>query len=344
MSQPLHITTQQEQLEAQAILREKLAQAEGDVAPMGKTVLALMGMHMWPHTYAKTSSDESARDYWVEYINATEDREQRFILSEQMKLSDFVILNLGTGCWYGEGLPVFRPGHKQAASYMATTVSVDMAEHVKPPFRAFYIELPNPLLELKDPQGKLAPIVGVFVHVYTATAERDGRNPEAPAGKYWRWICMTEKLTLWEMNRHVEELINGTILPEDEYFGLGYEMDEHDLRVRRLITRLIVSLCLDMASRPPQPKAKPGKKKKAAKEPKEGPVFNFIPLSGEVEVDARPYVRAYLTGDRKSPDFRQMVEGHWKNQAYGPKHGLRRPLYIRPYKRLEHLPERPGPG
>lgn len=28
---------------------------------------------------------------------------------------------------------------------------------------------------------------------------------------------------------------------------------------------------------------------------------------------------------------RWMVRGHWRNQAYGPKHGLRRPLFIHPY-------------
>lgn len=343
MTRPIRFVTHEEQLEAQQILRDRLQKADDDDRRMGKAVIAQMARGIWPYTYATTSSDELARDNWVAYIDSKADPEERFILSEQMKLSDFVILNLGAGRWYSEGLPVFRPGHKQAASYMATSVSVEMAEHVKPPFRAFYIELPIPLLEISDPDGKMQPLVGVFVHVYTATPERDGQDPDLPAGDYWRWIAMTEKLTLWEMNRRVEELITGTILPEDEYFGLGWEMDDHDNRVRLLIKRLIVSLCLAMASKPQrqEPKSK-GKKKKGSKKAKEGLSFNFIASPTEVEVDARPYVRAFLTGDRKNPDFRQMVEGHWKNQAYGPKFSLRRPQYIRPYRRLEHLPERPG--
>jgi hypothetical protein len=298
---------------------------------------------MWRHTYALTPSDEVARDNWVDYVDSVQDPEQRFLLSEQMKLSDFVILNMGSARWFADGLPVYRLGHKQAASYMATSVSVDMAEHVKAPYRGFFIELPNPLLEISDADGKLHPAVGVLVHVYTATAERDGKDPIFPPGDYWRWVCFTKKsLMLWEMNRQVEELITGTILPEDEYFGVGWEMSEHDLRVRRLVKRLIVSLCLDLASRPPQPvQEKARGKAKAGKSGKEGPRFNFIVDPTTVDVDARPYVRAFLAGERKSPDFRQMVEGHWKSQAHGPKFGLRRPTYIRPYKRLEHLPERP---
>lgn len=35
--------------------------------------------------------------------------------------------------------------------------------------------------------------------------------------------------------------------------------------------------------------------------------------------------------ERRSINVRFMVRGHWRNQAYGPKRGLRRPMYISPF-------------
>lgn len=52
-------------------------------------------------------------------------------------------------------------------------------------------------------------------------------------------------------------------------------------------------------------------------------------------VDLRRHARAKpeTTEERvhRSPTVRFMVRGHWRNQAYGPKRGLRRPLYISPF-------------
>lgn len=341
---PARMVSPEEQLEAQAHLRAYFAKAPKDKVPtLDKAILAQIGQSTWVHTYATTESDEEARDNWVDYVNSTDDPERRFVLSEQMKLSDTVLLMFGGARWFGEGLPVYRPGHKRAAAFMATSVSLEMAEHVKPPFRAFYIELPDGLLDVSANDGTLHKAIGVLVHVVISTPERDGASPGLPAGTYWRWMCLTRAdLTLWEVNRSVTDMIAGTQFPEDEYFGIGWEMGTHDRRVRRLVQRLIISLCLDLSSgkelrRKLEPSGRVGKR--AARR---GPSFNVFLDSTEMDVDARPFVRAFLAGDRKSPDFQQLVSGHWKNQAYGPGLSQRRPIHIHPYKRLEHLPEIPG--
>lgn len=343
-SLPVRLVTRDEQLEAQARLREYSAQAQQAKISMSKSTLAEVGMGMWGHTYATTSSDEVALDNWTDYVESVRDDPERYyVMWHQMRLSDAVILMLGGARWFGEGLPVYRPGHKQAAAFMATNVSVDMAEHVKPPFRAFYIELPNGLIQISGANGELRDAIGVFVHVVTVSPGRDFVGGALAPGDYWRWICMTQAdLMLWEMNRDVHEMVAGTVIPEDEYFGIGWRMDDHDLRVRRLVTRLIVSLCLDVASgkelkRKIEPIIKVGKKGS-----KGGPSFSVFLEQTATEVDARPYVRAFLAGERRSPDCQHWVDGHWKNQAYGPGHSLRKPIHIQPYKRLEHLPEKIG--
>lgn len=52
-------------------------------------------------------------------------------------------------------------------------------------------------------------------------------------------------------------------------------------------------------------------------------------------VDLRRHARPKTDTDerpgRRSPTVRFMVRGHWRNQAYGPKKGLRRQMYISPF-------------
>lgn len=38
-------------------------------------------------------------------------------------------------------------------------------------------------------------------------------------------------------------------------------------------------------------------------------------------------------GDRRSQSFRSLVRGHWRSQAHGPKHTLRKVIWIRPHTR-----------
>lgn len=340
--------TRDEQLAAQQSLREFVKGAQEYAAPspsISKQAIAELGRSNWPHTYAKTTSDEVARDRWAQHVESFRfsDPSRYFVLSQQTLLSDAVILTLGSARWFGEGMPVYRLGHKQAASLMASSVSDEMSEHVKPPSRAFFIELPEQLIQISGLNGELHPATGVIVHVTTVTEDGDAEPGRLPPGEYWRWLCISRsQLMLWEMNRRVEEMIAGTTIPEDAYYGIGYQLDDHDQRVRRLITRLIVSMCLDLASgkelkRKAEPWSRSGKKTKS------GPSFSVFIDPSEVEFDARPYIRAFLTGDRKSPDYRHTVEGHWKNQAYGPRHSLRKPIRILPYQRYEHLPSAPSP-
>jgi hypothetical protein len=338
-----------DQVAAQARLREyaKLKSSPNDkFTTMSRSVIAQIGQFNWRRTYYGVSpSDDDATARWINYIDSLRftDVEQHFLLSQQLLLMDATILNFGSARWFGEGLPCFRLGHKQAAALMSTTVSADMAEHIKPPFRAFYIELPNGLLELTGTDGEIYPAVGVLVQVIVTDQEHETiHGTKLPAGSYWRWLCTTRSPTLlWEMNRRLDELIAGTVLPDDDYYGIGVELDDHDHRVRRLVKRLITSLCLELTSgkelkRKVEPWAREGKKAKG------GPSFNVFIDPTELEVDLRPYIKAFLSGERKSPDYQHWVEGHWKNQPYGPRLSLRKPIHILPYKRLEHLPERPS--
>lgn len=335
------ILSKEDQLEAQAKLRDFCERAD---APqnlvMGKAAIATLGQRVFMHTYGATDSDEDAHRAWSRHVNDLEfsNPTAHFVLTQQSKLPDGIILTFGSARWVKDGCPVYRPGHKQAAALMATRISADVAEHVKPPHRAFFIDLPDGLLEISGLEGAMHPAIGIFVYITTITDSDDDR---LPPGDYWSWICMAKSsFMIWQATRSLEQMIDGSVLAEEEYFGLGYEMGEHDQRLRRLVISLIVSLCLDLASgkalkRKVEPLVRAGKK--AAKD---GPSCTVLLDTEPVEIDARPFVQAYLAGERNSPAFQHVVGMHWKNQAYGPGHSLRRPIKIMPYKRYEHLPRK----
>jgi hypothetical protein len=304
---PILITTRDAQLEAQARLREyygSSAQAqEQKIDCLNKLNIAEMGAVMWPHTYKSTTSDEVARDNWHDYVKSFQhvNPQHFYVLSQQLMLSDAVILMMGGARWVDEGLPVFRPSIERTASLMATQVSADMAEVIRPPFRAFIIDLPDGLISISNGGGKFIPATGVFVHVATVTAERDGADGRVAPGEYWRWMCLTKSdLTLWEMNRTTEEMIAGAVIPEDAYFGIGWAMDDHDLRIRRLVTRLIIGMCLDVAGKDLQHNAEFDAQTGAT-----GPVYDVITDPTEVGGDAVAFVHAYLAGALNSPERRR---------------------------------------
>jgi hypothetical protein len=304
---PIVIPTRDAQLEAQARLRDYYAssrqQGEQKVDCLDKLNLAQIGTVMYPHTYESTSSDEIARDNWHDHVKSFQhiNPQHYYVLSQQLMLSDSVICVLGGARWVDQGLPVFRPSLEQTASLMATQVSTDIAALIKPPFRAFVIDLPEALISISNGTGKFVPATGVFVHVCTVTAERDGADGRVPPGEYWRWMCLTvEDLTLWEMNRTTAEMIQGAVIPEDAYFGIGWEMDDHDLRIRRLITRLIIGLCLDVAGRKLQHHPEFDSAAGAS-----GPLYDVITDPTEVSPDAVPFVFAYLAGALNSPERRR---------------------------------------
>lgn len=56
-------------------------------------------------------------------------------------------------------------------------------------------------------------------------------------------------------------------------------------------------------------------------------------LGTSVTIDLREQVREVLSGTRKggSPKVQFTVRGHWRNQAHGPRHSLRRVQWIQPF-------------
>jgi len=230
-------------------------------------------------------------------------------------------LMLGAAQWAHNAYPVLQlGGHRYAAALMATSVP-DV--EILPPWSSFIIDLPtNFLFTANSESGVDEPID--FIHVTTI-------------GDKWSILAHSRSVNLHRTKWPVREMTSDkslTAFPE----ATGGSLDTRDSRTLVLLTRLVLNTCLAMSD--PANVKQVGKHKSAMMSPKEGGRTNPEPLARTfrvgkpIELDVRPALADYLEGKRRSsPTIQSLVRGHWKFQAHGPNHSLRKAIHIEPYWR-----------
>lgn len=300
-----------------------------------KEDLVNTGNLFWPWTYKLAKDDDEANlranDY-VRYLAIT-DPMGAVMLAESFKVPDQALIMFGSARWVDQGLPVIRLGHKRAAALMATVITKQSVEYVKPPFKAFYIELPDGLLSLRDHDGTDRKASGILVHAIdykTDLTREDGSVLKA--GMRWRYVVLTNtELLQWQLNRTTADLA-GLEHQDNDWIGIGLPIEDYDKRVAALVGRLICAVCLMMSSpenvkeqRKPNPRNKSAKRKTP-----DAPSYRVFVEGKPIDVDVRPAIAAYLRGERDSPHVRLLVAGHYK-----PNLGARlgRVVWVEPYWR-----------
>lgn len=199
--------------------------------------------------------------------------------------------------WRSAAYPKLEVGHRLAASLALTEIPADIE-----------IMMPWPAWSLVIPDGLLGDLARVWVLDDRKTAadgdaahaaiilNRQGKHP-GPIGK-----------TMQDM---VYSLVCGVALAlsnPDEF-----RKERHH---------------------------KPSARAAQAKHRDSGPpdlTFSRFMLSAPVKVDLREHVAAALDDEKHgrkgggSPKVQFIVRGHWRQQAYGPGHTLRKPLWIQPF-------------
>jgi hypothetical protein len=314
----------------------------------GKKTLVKMGQDCWANLYKGAADDnevlERAQQHIINIVN--NDPINGPVIVSTLISPDRFTGTLAAGRWVDQGLPVFRLGHKRLAALMATHVPVELADQIKPPFKAFFIEMPPDLLHLEDSdspegqQGVLRPEVkGIIVQSLYYTESKYGvTRINVPI---WSWMAVTEtRLVQWQVNRSTKELCSSGVSREpatntDRLFGaFNLEMSDYDHRLTDLINRLICSVCLlvtghknDLKEKKETPHEK-GRKLRA----KNPPEFRVFTMGSPVSIDVRPALKEYLSGRRStSPSVQFLVRGHWRNQVYGEQRLLRKLLWIEPF-------------
>jgi len=303
-----------------------------------KRDLVEMGKALWTQSYRHSQDDGEAFGHLFWWF-----REMAKLKPEIVPLaSAFIflpqeqILQWWSARWADQGFPTFQLGHKYAAALMATMVRPQDVQDIRPPFKAFLIEVPKGLLSVcHTEQDKQYPIIKVAVHY--------NLRPDGEAS--WNYSALTEgPVTTWKHGLPTKVLAGEEFegaMEDWESYSFAFELGDQDERVNALISRLIVGVCLT-ASSPDESKPVGKGHQKSAGQLRESPepeVRTYV-LGKPIKLDVRQAIKDYVAGGiRKSPSVQTLVRGHWKRQPHGPRSSLRKWIWREPFWRgLENAP------
>jgi len=321
--------------EASAAVSKVLVETHPELArSLTRDDLVGMGKSLWELGYKKTQEDGEAFELMVDEMRkvaktspnpyfATLASNFLFLPMEQISM-------FWAARWADQAFPVFQMGHKYAAALMATSVTVE-EDSIRPPFKAFLIDVPLGLLAIEDSgDGKLYDVKHVLAHWI--------KNHEGEM--VWSYVALTTgRVTIWQHGASTKRLLEGVhIDPEREWssYSFGMAVGDRDERANHLIQRLMLNTCLAVSS-PNSMKAigKTSKMSPRDVRASQEPLVRTYQVGKPITLDCRDAVRDYLAGQKpgKKLSVQVLVAGHWKNQHHGPKNTLRKIIWIEPYWR-----------
>lgn len=256
------------------------------------------------------------------------------------------------GAWYDAGFPKVIVDATFAASLMSTSLTKEVATSVIPPWPAFFVELPESVLQYTTKRGISYPVDHLFVFSF---------GPK----ENLTW-AISVYAGLWEMwaipHASTADLVARDEAQEDRILDVGlkaitdqksieenlqhahltglnpeevHRVFQSNARLGGLAQRLVAGICLAMSDpaniRQLKPKLKMSLKPKSQRGV---PLTRTFVLGRPVAVDCRGPVRAYAEGREGSvPKVQVLVRGHWKMQAHGKGLALRKPIHVEPYWR-----------
>lgn len=301
----------------------------GDRIALDRNHLALLGEQYWGVSYKKTNDDQEALnricDFSAKHFSVGHVPLNVLLASPGDRTS---VMN--SALWYHQGLNQIVLGHKMAAALLATKVNPEAIKDVRPPWRAFYLSLPDKMFFAQTMEGGQVPVYGVLVAQLVIEDELQ-----------WQFVAVTNtSLTLWRhgytnamMADDSEWDFTGTVNPFSE------EVADLDSRTVSMLGRLIINVCLAMND-PTNIKSQPkegwhgwGSQPRSNRD--KFPKYRTHVLSKETILDCRDVVMEYLRTGKKRGGLtvQTLVSGHYKSQTHGAKNSLRKIIWIEPFWR-----------
>jgi hypothetical protein len=263
--------------------------------------------------------------------------------------------------WLQSGLPVLRPSLDLASGLVLTDPSDVRGEEWKFPFNTFLIHVPHDIwlieggkaLTYDQETGEALEVYSaddtyvtmVMVHTYLDSYDHSCVEVRAIArsglGLFSRFILPPLEAPIGEWLAKT-----GTTKVKDSPIPLAGD----EPRIITEIWRLVINLCLFVTGHGKgQSEARYTTKKARRRHQERG-----VPMSGpevwvlgkEIKLDKEliAAAKSRTTGRGWKVRSRWVVRGHFTNQAYGPRHSLRKRMWIKPHysgktagERISHL-------
>lgn len=239
--------------------------------------------------------------------------------------TDAVVASIGAWAveWARCGLPQIALGHKLAASLMSTSMSREAIEDLAPPWPAFAVLLPSPLLFGNAPGG--------------------ARNEIRSAHAYWfdgalRVLATDEYGNTFS----TDALPQGEWCEDLEVDAMTYrfptmaKLDDEDGRMLHVLGRLVLGVAAELSSPEERRKLQVSRarhaERGAGRASAEPQAWTYV-LGRAVKVDARASVVEYVERGGRAPRVQSLVRGHWKRQVHGAGRAARKWIHVEPYWR-----------
>lgn len=220
--------------------------------------------------------------------------------------------------------------HTFAAALMASDARGAL-QGQRLPWNTFEIQVPSGLL-----RSSHGAVISVFV---TAIPETMSASGAKYADHRFSVLYMDEQS--WGVNTyrdpmHMVESLETSAFEDDENRiitgDLMADLDlDLELRLWKMIARLVAGTILTInTARIDKPEVYPTRELRPSKRDALQP--NTTKVGAPLKIDCRNVISEYMSGIRRSsPALSFLVRGHWRNQAYGPQHTMRRPKWIHPF-------------
>jgi len=290
-----------------------------------KDDLATEGARWWPICFRHNKTDDEAFAAASRATAALADLEHPLDSSRLLR-------QVATARWCDQGFPVVQMAHTYAAALMATKLAPDVVASVRPPWRAFLLQLPNDLLPIYLGDGTCEYANLVLVRV----------SEQAAMAPTWNfWVFHGRGYVAYDAVSPATALEDDTL----EEMGRPTDVDapgmdnEVSRRLQIIVARLVLNACCamtdDSANLKPLRRAAP--KRTIGRQKPEAPQYRCFQLGEPVQVDCRKALQDYLSPrshrSGSPPSVMTLVCGHRKNQAFGLRHSLRKRIWIHPYWR-----------
>ena len=230
--------------------------------------------------------------------------------------------------WGYCGTPTIRLSDRQAAAFAFSDLAESEIREWKPPWRAFDVQLSSDLFGDE--------MLVRNIRCYQVSTESP--KPSYFGGSFNECLSirvdMRGSKSLWATFARLRDLHDGS----DEVLRSTSEYQERVLHLcGRILLNTVVEANVPAALKPEKVVKwrKRGKRGKQKRRIVDSP--NRFELSREVTIDVCRYVRS--SDAARIYKCRWMVRGHRRHQACGPRHSMRKWIYVEPYmKGPNHLP------
>lgn len=212
--------------------------------------------------------------------------------------------------WARSAFSQLEVSTKLAASMMATSIPIEIAEILELPWACFGINIPAKILS-EDPGFILVH------HTSRGSVEQllflDGTvtiGSEPSLGDYADCEARDHRKSVSWAEGELEE----------------------SKRITPLVGRLILGCCMEFKSIRPTLESRIASQRSIHTRHGEPTVWTYQ-LTRNVKLDVREAIRHYLRTGEASPTVQTLVRGHWKNQVCGTGRADRKYMHIEPYWR-----------